>query len=155
MQMNIQFPHKMLQAYTACCRPLCQEIRLPQTAFDILMFLANNPAMNTARDIVEIRRIKANLVSINVDKLVQEGYLERRPVPGDRRKTCLVCTDKAAPIIRQGHDIQTAFFNRLFSNIDEKELLAFQHVLCSIDQNLNQMMDEQNKPAPISERRSQ
>lgn len=153
MQLNIQFPHKMLQAYTACCRPLCQEIRLPQTAFDILMFLANNPTMNTARDIVEIRRIKANLVSVNVEKLVQEGYLERRPIPKDRRKTCLVCTDKAAPIIRQGRDIQTAFFDRLLNGIDEEELLAFHHVLCSIDKTLDQMMDERNKPAPISERR--
>ena len=42
----------------------------PQTAFDILMFLANNPEYKTARDIVEIRKIKANLVSVNVDRCV-------------------------------------------------------------------------------------
>ena len=41
------------------------------------MFLANNPEYTTARDIVEVRKIKANLVSINVDKLVGEGYLRR------------------------------------------------------------------------------
>ena len=40
------------------------------------LFLANNPDYKTARDIVEVRHIKANLVSMNVDKLVQEGYLE-------------------------------------------------------------------------------
>ena len=56
------------------------------------MFLANNPEYKTARDIVEIRKIKANLVSVNVDKLVNEGYLERKPVENDRRKTELVCT---------------------------------------------------------------
>ncbi len=38
------------------------------------MFLANNSEYKTARDIVEIRKIKANLVSVNVDKLVNEGY---------------------------------------------------------------------------------
>ena len=73
---------------------LCHELKLPQTAFDILMFLANNPEYKTARDIVEIRKIKANLVSVNVDKLVNEGYLERKPVENDRRKTELVCTKK-------------------------------------------------------------
>ena len=38
------------------------------------------PDYKTARDIVEVRHIKANLVSMNVDKLVQEGYLERYAV---------------------------------------------------------------------------
>ena len=37
------------------------------------MFLYNNPEYKTARDIVEIRNIKANLVSVNVEKLVQDG----------------------------------------------------------------------------------
>ena len=32
-------------------QPLCHELKLPQTAFDILMFLANNPEYKTARDI--------------------------------------------------------------------------------------------------------
>lgn len=41
----------------------------------------------TASDIVEVRKLKANLVSVNVDRLVQEGYLRREAVAGDRRKT--------------------------------------------------------------------
>ena len=77
---SIEYAYKILQVYGALCKPLCQEIKMPQTAFDILMFLANNPLYNTARDIVEIRKIKANLVSINVDKLVQEGFLERQSI---------------------------------------------------------------------------
>ena len=77
MNPTIEISFKTAQAYNAMCKPLCQELKLPQTAFDILMFLANNPDCTTARDIVEIRKIKANLVSVNVDRLVQEGYLER------------------------------------------------------------------------------
>ena len=86
MYFNIEFPNKMAHAYSVMCKPLCQKMKLPQTAFDILMFLSNNTQYKTARDIVEVRKIKANLVSINVDKLVKEGYLERREVAGDRRK---------------------------------------------------------------------
>ena len=77
---NMEFAIKTAQAYNAVCKPLCQELKLPQTAFDILMFLANNPDRRTASDIVEFRHIKANLVSMNVDRLVKEGYLERRAV---------------------------------------------------------------------------
>ena len=71
MNPTIEISFKTAQAYNAMCKPLCQELKLPQTAFDILMFLANNPDCTTARDIVEIRKIKANLVSVNVDRLVK------------------------------------------------------------------------------------
>ena len=97
MNPNIEFSIKTAQAYNAVCKPLCQELGLSQTALDILLFLANNPDYKTARDIVEVRHIKANLVSMNVDKLVQEGYLERYAVASDRRKTKLLCTGKADP----------------------------------------------------------
>ena len=66
MKFNFEFAEKISRTYSDECRPLCHELKLPQTAFDILMFLANNPEYKTARDIVEIRKIKANLVSVNV-----------------------------------------------------------------------------------------
>ena len=78
MNTGIEFAEKLSKAYSETCKPLCHELNIPQTAFDILLFLANNPEYKTARDIVEIRKIKANLVSVNVDKLVNEGYLERK-----------------------------------------------------------------------------
>ena len=74
---GIEFGRKTSAAYAALCKPLCQKLHLPQTAFDILMFLANNPGYQTASDVVEVRKLKANLVSVNVDRLVQEGYLVR------------------------------------------------------------------------------
>lgn len=125
MYFNIEFPNKMAHAYSVMCKPLCQEIKLPQTAFDILMFLSNNPQYKTARDIVEVRKTKANLVSINVDKLVKEGYLERREVAGDRRKTEFVCTSKADSIIEKGRLVQKDFKDTLFNNMDNsmKEIL--------------------------------
>ena len=73
MNVRLEFARKIRLAYNEYCKSLCKEIHMPQTAFDILMFLGNNPECKTARDIVEIRKIKANLVSVNVDKLVKEG----------------------------------------------------------------------------------
>ena len=70
MNSGIEFAQKIYLAYNSVCKPLLHKFNLPQTAFDILMFLANNPEYTTARDIVEVRKIKANLVSVNVDRLV-------------------------------------------------------------------------------------
>ncbi len=143
MYFNIEFPNKMAHAYSVMCKPLCQKIKLPQTAFDILMFLSNNPQYKTARDIVEVRKIKANLVSINVDKLVKEGYLERREVAGDRRKTELVCTSQADSIIEKGRLVQKDFKDTLFNNMDDsmKEILFKGMEI--MEDNLDRILEDQ------------
>ena len=105
------------------------------------MFLANNPNYTTARDIVEVRHIKANLVSVNVDKLVQEGFLERRPVLGDRRKTELACTEKAQAIIEQGRRMQDDFIRRLMAGLEEEKLEIFFEVIDTMNENLDAILE--------------
>ena len=135
MNPSMEFANKTALAYSTVCKPLCQELGLPQTAFDILLFLANNPAYKTASDIVDVRRIKANLVSVNVDKLVQEGLLERR------RKTELHCTEMAQPIIQRGQALQEAFFARLMQGIDPAQLRAFYDTIARMGENLDAILE--------------
>ena len=141
MNMSMEFSRKLALAYTAVCKPLCQTLKLPQTAFDILLFLANNPAYQTAADIVEVRKIKANLVSVNVDKLVRDGYLTRESMPGDRRKTRLLCTEKAQPVIMQGRQLQSAFLQRLFAHTDQQMQDAFLKTIAIMGKNLNELLE--------------
>ena len=125
MNTDIEFVQKFNLAYNAMCKPLCQQLKLPQTAFDILMFLGNNPQYQTARDIVKIRNIKANLISINVEKLVKEGYLRREEIKGDRRKTKLIITEKAHPVIKEGQQLQQGFVDQLFDNTTQEDKKIF------------------------------
>ena len=141
MNFSIAISRKIALAYSAVCKPLCRQLELPQTAFDILMFLGNNPDYKTASEIVEIRHIKANLVSVNVDRLVREGYLTRRGVEGDRRKTELLCTEKAQPIIARGRQLQNAFSERLFASMDEEARRAFSEAMHLIEHNLNELLE--------------
>ncbi len=136
MKWSLELTQNLLMAYTELCKPLCRELNIPQTAFDILMFLANNPEYQTARDIVEIRRIKANLVSINVEKLVKEGYLRRELLQGDRRKIRLVCTERATPIVEQGRALQAAFSELLLRGIPKEQRESFSRTLETIAANL-------------------
>ena len=133
---DISFADKISRAYTRSCKALCHELDIPQTAFDILMFLANHPEYKSARDIVEIRRIKANLVSINVDRLVQEGLLVRREVAHDRRKVELELTEKAAPIVERGRAVQKQFIDTMLQGIDETTLEAFRAALMQMEENI-------------------
>lgn len=144
MNVSMDFARRLSLAYAAVCRPLCRELSLPQTAFDILMFLANNPAYRTAGDIVEVRGIKANLVSVNVDRLVREGYLRREAIAGDRRKTALVLTPLAEPIVARGRALQRDFFARLFAHTDEAMREAFFHTLEVMNADLDAILKEEH-----------
>ena len=138
MKLGIEFSRKLSLAYESICKPLCHELKLPQTAFDILMFLANNPEFKTARDIVEVRKLKANLVSVNIDKLVNEGYLIRKNVEGDRRKVQLLCTDKAQPIISRGQQLQ----EQLFADIDDATRQIIFQGMQQMELNLNLILED-------------
>ena len=50
MNPSLEFSQKFMVGYNAACKPLCQELKLPQTALDILLFLVNNPEYKTASE---------------------------------------------------------------------------------------------------------
>lgn len=127
-------------AYDLLCKPLCNELGIPRSAFDILLFLANNPQCKAARDIVQKRRVKPNLVSVNVDRLVNMGFLERKAVPRDRRKVELVCTPKADEAIERGRAFQHDFQTCMLEGVDESDLKVFRRVIDMVDGNLSNIL---------------
>ena len=143
MNPSIEFSRKLGAAYDASCKPLCRELGIPQTALDILLFLANNPSYRTAAQIVSIRKLKANLVSVNVNRLVGDGYLERRAVEGDRRQTELAPTEAAQPIIRRGREIQERFFRELLDGMSEERKAQFHETVEIMEGNLDRILGEE------------
>ena len=92
---------------------------MPQTAFDILLFLANNPECDTASDIVELRKIKANLVSVNVNRLSRKVICTANSVPGDCQKDSSAVHRQAQPIIDKDRALQASFVARLLSGMSD------------------------------------
>lgn len=133
--------HSALSLYADVCRPVCRELEIPQTAFDILMFLANEPACNTARDISLRGGIKKNLVSMHVEKLVQQGYLQRQEVPGDRRQVKLVVTEKAFAVVDKGRRVQKYYYDFLVKGLSAEELAACRKCMETIAANADELED--------------
>lgn len=142
MKYGIEIANKIDVVYTNYCKSLCHELNLNQTAFDILMFLANNPEYTSAKDIVNVRKIKANLVSINVDKLVQLGYLKRKQISKDRRKVKLCLTNKANEIVEKGRNVQDEFVKELLEGIDEQTISVVQKAFQKMEENMERMGNE-------------
>ena len=127
--------HGIMQAYADWCKPLCQELGMPLMAIDILMFLSKNPDLCTARDINRHQGFKENILSVNVNKLVSEGYLRRLSVEGDRRKVRLVLTEKAQPIVTRGRRAQEEFDRLVREGITPEELAVFARCLDTAGEN--------------------
>lgn len=132
------------EAYSNACKPICRELGVPQMAFDILMFLANNPDCSTAKEISRYRGFKENIISVNVNKLVNEGYLTRQGDREDRRKVRLHCTEKAAAIIQRGRALQEQFIRRMLEGLTQEELGVHTHCLETIAANAKNMLEEKN-----------
>ncbi len=142
MKKKIDYFNKTKIAYEYMCKDLCNEYGINQTCFDILMFLGNNPEYKYASDIVDVRKIKANLVSINVDKLVNEGFLIKEAVKEDKRKTKLVCTLKANEFVKKGRKVQRKFHDLMFKEIDEETKETFFKTLEKIENNVEEIFKE-------------
>lgn len=142
------------EAYAAVMRPLCEELGMAQPAVDILLFLANNPGHDTAREICVCRSMKPGIVSFHVENLVQGGYLERQPMPGDRRKCRLVCTERAEPVIRRGRAAQEQFYERLIAGIGLEALELCRGCLDQIGENLGGIIAEEKARRARPDRRA-
>ena len=136
----VELTKKFMAAYKAAQKKVCKAWNVPEVSLDILLFLANNPEYTTARDIVEVRSIKANLVSQHVDRMVREGYLCRKEVQGDRRKRDLSLTEKAMPIVEAGRKMQTDFFETLFHGVSEGEKQAFFETMDMMSRNMDKIL---------------
>ena len=136
----VELTKKFMAAYKAAQKKVCKAWNVPEVSLDILLFLANNPEYTTARDIVEVRSIKANLVSQHVERMVREGYLCRKEVQGDRRKRDLSLTEKAMPIIEAGRRMQTDFFETLFHGISEEEKRTFFETMDIMSRNMDKIL---------------
>ncbi len=131
--------NRFIEAYHTALQPICKDTGLPPMAVDILMFLANNPDSNTAGDICRCRGLKTGIVSVHVDRLVNEGLLLRQDIPGDRRKTRLVCTEAANGVIEKGREVQKNFAQRLLVGMSDTDIEVFQHCLTVLGENIDEI----------------
>lgn len=113
------------EIYHRFCQPVCKRFGLGTTAFDVLLFLANNPEYNTARDMCRVRGIKSGIVSVTVEQLIQSGYLIRQSDEKDRRIQRLHPTAQAEPLVQAGRQAQRAFEEAIGAGLTSEELETY------------------------------
>ena len=95
--------------------------QLTATELNILLFLANHPELDTARDIVELRGLPKSCVSRAVDSLIRQGFLESREDKNDRRILHLSILPAAAGLTKDVQLTQQKFLSRMYQNFTPEE----------------------------------
>ena len=77
---------RMGKLYTRMELEVCARHGLTRLETDILLFLANNPAYDTAKDIVDVRMIAKSHVSASIETLLAKRLISAVPDAQDRRR---------------------------------------------------------------------
>lgn len=140
----------MGKLYTGLFAPLLEEYGLTQLEIDILLFLANNPPFDTARDIVEQRHLAKSHVSAGVESLAGRGLLERRRLAGNRKTIHLRLTPAAAPVVEAGRAVQRRYGRLLLDGFTPEEERILFSLLERVGENVDKALagGETNPDAP-------
>ena len=133
---------RFMDAYSAAMQPLSREFEIPQTAAEILLFLANNPEQNRAADIVRGRGMSKGHVSLSLRSLEDRGLVACRADGSDRRAVHLALTDGAGEIAEDGRAVQREFIRRLREGITPEESAVILSVTRKMGDNIRAMERE-------------
>ncbi len=125
--------------YAQLLEPVCREFDVTKNELDVLLFLANNPGLDRAADIVNLRQISKSHVSLSVANLEQRGLLYRVYDPEDRRTAHLKLTEAALSITREGNRLQQEFFSRVFAGLTDEEFALWRSILDRVCSNIKNM----------------
>lgn len=124
--LNLAQLRRIFKLFEIMTGEICVKYGFTRTETDVLSFLANNPGMDTARDIVEYRAIPKANVSQAVEQLIQKGILTRRQDTRDRRYIHLELTEKAEQPVAELARIRARYEAVLYRNFTDQERALYQ-----------------------------
>ena len=125
--------------------PVCSEYSLTRMEMNILLFLANNPAYDTATDIVEVRHLTKSHVSASVKTLQARGYLQRVYLSGNKRKTAhLRLVPAAEPVVEKRAPCTAGFFYCAAKGLAPAERAALKSAFGKLLKNAREALEEGN-----------
>ncbi len=134
----LQYLRTAEKLYGRALQDVCRQWGLSRTEVELVAFLGNNPGKDTARDIVELRRLPKANVSVALDGLLQKGLLQKEPDRADRRLVHLRLTPAAQPVLLAAQAVQKELVGRLFRGFTPAEQQLFGGLCEKMMQNLRQ-----------------
>ena len=128
--------------YTVSLEPVCKQYDLTRMELDILLFLANNPQYDSAKDIIERRKLTKSHVSTSIKSLTKNNYLKPVYLPNNKKTLHLKLLNSADEIIKAGQQAQKIFFETILKDFSKDEKQTIINAFSKIQRNAQQKLKE-------------
>ncbi len=129
--------------YANCVKEVRIHHKITRMELDILLFLANNPCFDTAKEIVEIRCLSKSQVSSSIKLMETYGYVRKEYAGGNRKTVHLKICPAAADIVRDGKLAQKKFLEILLLGFSEEERETMGRFTSRIWENIHTYLKEE------------
>jgi MarR family transcriptional regulator, transcriptional regulator for hemolysin len=102
----------------------------------VLGYLARNEGINQA-GLADLLEIKPMTLVRQIDRMEEDGWIERRPDPGDRRARRLVLTEKARPILARILGLSSEIRGEAFAGLSARDAQQLIELLGRVHANLS------------------
>jgi len=123
------------------------ESGITRAKWSVIVTVARNPG-STQRTIaakMEVREVSAGRL---IDRLCNDGFLERRENPCDRRAYCIHLTPKAQSMLESVDRLAKTHEEQVFAGFDDAELALLEKMLDRISANIS---TDQQEPIEIAD----
>ena len=128
--------------YTVSLEPVCKQYDLTRMELDILLFLANNPQYDSAKDIIERRKLTKSHVSTSIKSLTKNNYLKPVYLPNNKKTVHLKLLNSADEIIKADQQAQKNFFETILKDFSKDEKQTIINAFSKIQRNAQQKLKE-------------
>lgn len=108
---------------------------------DILIFLANNPEQDTARDIAATERFTKGHISQSTKRLMEKGYLKGERDKKDMRIIHLSLTSTATAFLDEIGKVKREIEECVFSGISDEEMKILKGIFDKICFNISRELE--------------
>lgn len=138
VNLNVLFAGQQFRKlYDRMTNEVSSKYGLARMELDILMFLAENPDIDTAKDIVELKFMAKSGISKAIDTLTKKGYLGVFQDEEDRRVFHLQLKEAAGAVIDAMMDVQGRVTEIIFRGITDDEVRVLRNLAARISFNIN------------------
>lgn len=117
-----------------------KENNFSPSEIDVLIFLSNNPSINTSKELVVCLAVSKSLIARSVEALIKKGMIEMRADQGDHRIQHLKITSKAVPYINEIKKYQESFTRAALADIDKQALECMDETIKKIEDNMQKII---------------
>ncbi len=131
-----EFVSSLTELYEKRMAPISNTFGITSMELAILLFLANNPKYDTAKEIVEKRHLTKSHVSISLRDLEERGYIKKEHRNGDNRTVHLVLMPSSDEMIREGQKAQNEFLKTVTCGLSDEDTERLQTYIDRMNENI-------------------